>query len=309
MPCPTSLPGRTMLTLLLAVPLAVSACSREPEPDAYGNVEAIEVVVGAEGSGQLLWFTPVEGSRLDDGAVVGMVDTTQLALQREQAGAQRAGSAARVREVARQIDVLEVQRDVARRTLERTQRLFAQQAATAQQLDQAEREYRVLVAQIEAMQAQRQSASREVSATEAQAAQVQERIAESYVRNPHGGTVLAVYARAGEVVQAGQALYKIASLDTVDVRAYVSEPQLTQVRIGQPVQVSVDAGEDTRRVLPGVVTWVSSEAEFTPTPIQTRDERAELVYAIKVRVPNTDGLLKIGMPADVQFTSSATAAR
>jgi HlyD family secretion protein len=128
------------------------------------------------------------------------------------------------------------------------------------------------------------------------------------VSNPVGGTVLATYAKQGELVQPGQALYRIAPLDTMELRAYVPETMLSRVRLGQPAQVTVDAG-DARRAYDGTVTWIAAEAEFTPTPIQTRDERATLVYAVKVRVPNSGGALKIGMPADVRFAPLATATR
>ena len=287
--------------VVLAVLLAVVACDGDPEPDAYGNFEATEVVVSAQTNGQLRRFLPVEGMYLERGAVVALVDTTQLALERDQLVAQRAAAGARRAEVGEQLAGLEVQRDIARRAWERTQRLHAQQAATAQQLDQAEREYRTLVAQVDALRAQRQSAALEVASSEARVEQVRERIGKSSVENPRTGTVLAIYARAGEIVQPGQPLYKIADLDTLELRAYVSGPQLTSLRLGQPVQVSVDQGSDGLLTLPGTVTWISSSAEFTPTPVQTREERADLVYAVKIRVPNRGGMLKIGMPGDVEF--------
>jgi HlyD family secretion protein len=198
-----------------------------------------------------------------------------------------------------------VQHEIARRSYERTLRLHDQQAATAQQLDQAEREYRGLGAQIDAMQAQQRSVELEAASTEARVEQIRDQLVKSRVANPEAGTVLAIYARAGEVVQAGQPLYKIADLDTLDLRAYVTGSQLAAVRLGQQVQVRVDRGNDLL-TLPGTVTWVSSTAEFTPTPIQTRDERADLVYAVKIRVANREGVLKIGMPGDI--TLGATAA-
>jgi HlyD family secretion protein len=293
----------TCLTAVLA------ACTRAAEPDAYGNVEATTVVVGSEASGRLLRFVPVEGTRLAAGDVVAVVDTQPLALQLTQIAAQRAGSASRGVEVTQQIDVLEVQRRIAQRTYDRTRRLFDQQAATAQQLDQAERDYRVLVEQIEGARAQRRTVGEDVAATAARAAQVRDQLRRSEVANPLAGTVLTTYAKAGEVVQIGQPLYKIASLDTVELRAYVSESQLAQVRVGGTARVSFDAGPDTRRALDGTIAWVASEAEFTPTPIQSRDERTNLVYAVKIRVPNTGGALKIGMPADVTFAPVTTAAR
>jgi HlyD family secretion protein len=286
---------RSLVVLLLPV----LSCGRGDKPDAFGNFEATEVVVSSQTSGQLLWFTPAEGTRLPIGADVGLVDTTQLALERAQVVAQREAISARAAEVRRQIDVLEVQRQIAARTYERTRRLFAEQAATAQQLDQAERDYRVLGAQIAAAGAQEQSVAKEVASIDARVAQIRDRIAKSRITNPQTGTVLATYAKSGEVVQAGQPLYKVAQLDTLVLRAYVTQAQLTSVRIGGRVEVRVDRGKGDLLTVPGTVTWVSSKAEFTPTPVQTRDERADLVYAVKVHVPNPSGALKIGMPADI----------
>ena len=302
---PVANPARAV-AVLTAVLLA--GCRRGDAPDAYGNFEATEVVVSAQTGGQLIWFTPTEGAQLPADTVVALVDTTQLALERAQIVAQREATGARATEVGEQIDVLEVQHEIARRNYERTRRLFAEQAATAQQLDQAERDYRTLGAQIEAMRAQRRSVGKDVASGEARVAQIRDRIVKSRVTNPRAGTVLATYARAGEVVQAGQPLYRIADLDTLELRAYVSEPQLASLRLGQTVQVQVDRAEGDRLSLPGTVSWVSSKAEFTPTPVQTRDERADLVYAVKIRVPNQGGALKIGMPADVRLASGAVAA-
>jgi HlyD family secretion protein len=322
--------------------VTLAACSRPPQPDAYGNVEATEVIVGAEAGGRVLSLAVTEGQRLDAGAVVGAIDSAQATLERDQLAAQRTATASRINEVNQQIDVVRAQRsaaaaqreaasaqrgalaaqhEVARRSYERTQRLFSQQAATAQQLDQAEKDERVLAEQIkaqdeqikaqdrqiaaqtqqvEALQAQRQTVRAQVTSAEAQVAQAADRIQKSQVRNPIAGTVLTTYARAGEMVQPGQPLYKIADLGTVEVRAYVTEPQLSGVKLGQQAQVTFDAG-GRREVVGGTVSWVSHEAQFTPTPIQTRDERADLVYALKIRVVNANGALKIGMPVDVRF--------
>lgn len=292
----------------VAPPLALAAslaCGAADEPDAYGNFEATETVVSAEAGGSLLWFTPVEGQQVAPGTLLGVIDTTRLALDRDQLGAQRTAVRARVSEAERQIGVLAVQREIAGRTYARTRRLFAEQAATAQQMDQAEREYRVLGEQIAAVRAQRSSVTQDVAAGDARVAQIAERIAKSRISAPFAGTVLATYARTGEFVQPGQPLFRLASLDTLTLRAYVTEPQLARLRLGQRVQVNVDRGEERRLALPGTVSWISSKAEFTPTPVQTRDERADLVYAVKIRVPNQSGALKIGMPADVTLPASA----
>lgn len=284
--------------------LVLAACGGGPEPDAYGNFEATEVVVSAQTGGQIERFVPVEGMRLEHGAVVALIDTTELVLEQRQLAAQRAAAVARAAEAGEQLRVLEVQRDVARRTYERTRRLHAQQAATASQLDLAEREYRALDAEIGAMRARRRSVGLDAASAEARVAQIRERIDRSSVANPRAGTVLTTYARVGEVVQAGQPLYRIADLDTLELRAYVTGSQLTAIRLGQRVQVRVDRGRDELLTVPGTISWVSSSAEFTPTPIQTRDERADLVYAVKIRVPNREGALKIGMPADVTLAGT-----
>ncbi|MHB1223374.1 MAG: HlyD family secretion protein [Gemmatimonadaceae bacterium] len=295
---------RTALVAAMAS-ITLGGCEGEPEPDAYGNFEAIEVVVSSQTAGQIREFAPVEGMRLERGALAAVIDTTQLALERQQLVAQRAATAGRRAELSEQLAVLDVQREIARRAYERTQRLHAARAATAQQLDQAERDYRTLVAQMEATRAQRASIALDVAANEARVEQARERIARSRVENPRAGTVLTTYARAGEVVQPGQPLYRIANLDTLILRGYVTGDQLSSVRLGQRVEVRVDHGDGRLRSIPGTVTWISPTAEFTPTPVQTRDERADLVYAVKVDVANPDGMLKIGMPADLTLGAVA----
>jgi HlyD family secretion protein len=329
--------------------IAATDCARRAQPDAYGNVEATDMVVGAEASGRLVQYDVTEGQTLTAGAVVGAIDATQLTLEREQLTAQRAVTASRIDEVRQQIegltaqhgvvtaqrdaakaqrDALAAQHEIARRAYDRAKRLFDQQAATAQQLDQAERDYRVLeeqiraqdqqiraherqmtaqTEQVQAARAQEQTVRRQVTAADAQVDVADERIRKSRVTSPIAGTVLTTYAKAGEIVQAGQPLFRLARLDAVDVRAYVTEPQLASIRLGQEARVSIDAGRGQLQALPGSVTWISSQAEFTPTPIQTREERADLVYAVKIRVANPDGRLKIGMPADVQFGAAGPA--
>jgi len=284
---------------LASILVGAVACRRGSTPDAYGNFEADEVSVSAQTNGQLMSFTPMEGARLRVGEVVAIVDTTQLALERAQIVAQQQATTARVAEAGRQIGVYEVQRAIAQRNYERMQRLFEERAATAQQRDQAERDYKTLVAQIEAAKAQQQSVSRDAASSAARVAQISDQIAKSKVVNPEAGTVLATYVKTGEVVQSGEPLYKIADVDTLILRAYVTEKQLASVKLGQHVQVHVDQGGGKLVTLPGVVRWIATKAEFTPTPVQTRDERADLVYAVKIYVPNPSGVLKIGMPADL----------
>lgn len=298
---------RSMISGALVFLVLAAACRRAEQPDAYGNVEATEVVVGAEASGRIEQLRVHEGDTLAAGAVVGTIETTRLGLQEREISSQRDVSASRINEVEQQIGVLQVQRDIARRTYERTRRLYAQEAATAPQLDQAERDFRVLGEQIAAARAQQESIRREMKASDARIAQVADQVENGTITNPIDGTVLATYAKAGEVTQNGAPLYRIADLRSVEVRAYVTETQLAAVRVGQPARITVDVSDKRRTTLSGIVTWVSSDAEFTPTPIQTREERADLVYAVKIRVANPNGLLKIGMPADVDFPAQVAA--
>jgi HlyD family secretion protein len=296
---------RLLISLRLSAALcAIAACRDADEPDAYGNFEAEEVTVSSQATGELRAFTPVEGSHLEKGAVIGSVDTVQLGLELAQLQAQRQSTSARIAAAEEQVRVLEAQVGIAKRAYERFLRLAEEKAATAQQVDQAERDYRTLLAQIEAARSQRNSVASEVGATDARLAQIRDRLTRSRITNPVAGTVLSTFTRQGEVVQTGQPLYKIANLDSLTLRAYVTEGQLTSLRLGQQVHVRVDKGDGSLMTVNGIVSWVSSKSEFTPTPIQTREERADLVYAVKVRVANRAGALKIGMPADLQLAAA-----
>ena len=297
----------TALAELLAL-FALAACNTAPTPDAFGNFEATEVVVSAQTSGTLDRFDVSEGGQVDSGAVVAVIDSGPLALERSQLVSQRSGASARASEVAAQTRVLRVQLQYAERILARTQRLKAENAATADQLDQAEREVFVLRARITAAGSQMTASERDVATGDARIATLADQLARTRIAAPIGGTVLATYVRRGELVQRGQPLFRVALLDSLDLRAYVSEPQLAALRLGARLDVHLDRGETASLTLPGTVTWIASKAEFTPTPIQTRDERANLVYAFKLRVPNTTGVLKIGMPADITFPAAVAAA-
>jgi HlyD family secretion protein len=292
--------------IVLASLMSIVACRTEGA-DAYGNFEATEVTVSAEASGRVLRLAVEEGAQLDAMAEVGLIDTVPLALQRAELSARREAARSRLREVDANAAVLETQRVIAQRELERTQRLLAAQAATAQQGDRAEREARVLGEQLQGTAATRVTVGREVTSIEAQMATLDDRLRRSRIVTPAGGTVLAKFIEAGEFVQVGTPLFKVAALDTLTLRAYVSGGQLAQLALGQEVQVRVDSTGSGVRTVPGRVTWISSSAEFTPTPIQTREERTTQVYAIKVAVPNADGRLRLGMPGEVVLSPVAAA--
>jgi HlyD family secretion protein len=288
----------TQAAILLGA-AALASC-RDQKADAYGNFEATEVTVAAEVGGRLLKLAVEEGDRVSKGAVVGVVDTIPLILERRAVAARRAAGASRAREASATIAALDVQRTIAERDLSRTERMLRESAATAQQGDRAEREVRVTREQLAGARAARGTAAQEVAALDAQVALIDDRLARSRIVSPLDGTVLARYAEPGEFVQSGQPLFKLASLDSLTFRAYVSGAQLTGLRLGQEVKVAVDRA-DSIATLPGRVTWISSAAEFTPTPIQTREERADQVYAVKIAVNNAGGVLKIGMPGELMF--------
>ncbi len=298
----TAKAARRLLAAALCLPI-LAGCRRE-EPDAYGNFEATEVVVSSEVSGQLLRFAPQEGQRLSAGAVVGQVDTVVLLLQLQELSSQQGAAVTRTTEAEAQVGVLQAQLATALEEYGRTLRLFRAEAATARQLDTAERDVRVLREQIAGARAQTEATREEAQGARSRIEQVEEQVRRSRVVNPAAGTVLTTYVEAGEFVQTAQPLYRIANLDTLTLRAYVSEPQLAGLRIGGEARVSIDTGEKERATLPGRVSWISSQAEFTPTPIQTRDERATQVYAVKILVPNPNGALKIGMPGEVTFVAA-----
>lgn len=305
------------LGALLAL-LLFGGCGDGDVSDAYGNFEATEVTVSAEAQGRLLQFDVDEGDRLAEGAVVGLVDTTQLGLQRraliaqqQSVRAQRQATLAQTPEVAAQTGALRAQLATAEEELARTERLYADEAATARELNQRQGEVATLREQIDGTTARIRTVRVRAASVEAQAAQldaqiaeVEERMRDARVVNPVAGTVLTVLAERGETVQPGAPLYTVADLDTLRLRAYATGVQLPRLRLGQSVEVLVDGAGGDLESLGGTVTWIAAAAQFTPTPIQTRDERAELVYAFDVRVPNPDGLLKVGMPGEVRFANS-----
>ncbi|RMH53954.1 MAG: HlyD family efflux transporter periplasmic adaptor subunit [Bacteroidetes bacterium] len=293
--------GRVAALLGLAALTLASCRSGPPASDAYGTFEATEVVVAAEVGGRLLHLSVEEGQYLEAGRPVGVVDTTQLVLQRAQIQARREAARARLPGLDAELAVLEAQREVAEKEWHRLQNLVAAEAAPRQQLDDVEGQLRVLERRMASVRAQRPALLGEVAALDAQIAQIQDQIARSVIVNPVAGTVLVTFAEAHELTTPGRPLYRLAPLDTLYLRAYVSGAQLPHVRLGQPVTVLIDETATDNRALPGTITWIASEAEFTPRFIQTKEERVNLVYAVRVRVPNPRGALKIGMPGEVRF--------
>lgn len=292
---------------IIPVLLVVTAgCSGDERSDAYGQFEAKEITVSAETNGKLVRFTAREGERLDSGAIAGVIDTTQLALRKEELQSQLESIRARIGDIDARVAVQREQLETAQTTLKRTQSLVEDNAATQQQLDDASGRVRTLMKEIEALQTQKESVRAEIRATLVRIRQVGQQLEDAVIRNPVRGTVLNTFVEQHELVQPGKPLYRIAPLDTLELRVYISGAQLPSVRLGEQVQVVVDRNDEKNQYMNGTVSWIASEAEFTPRMIQTKEERVTQVYAVKVRVPNPDGILKIGMPGEVNFSRDSS---
>jgi HlyD family secretion protein len=281
------------------------ACSNgNGDFDATGTFEADEVVVSSEAMGKLLMFDVDEGMNLKQDQVVGVVDTTQLYLKKKQLESTIKAVLSKQPDIPTQLAAIKEQIATAEREKKRIENLVKTNAATTKQLDDINSQLDVLNKQYDAIKSSltitKQGIQSEALPLIAQVEQIQDQINKSIITNPIDGTVLTRYAMQDEITSNGKALYKIANLSEMILRAYINGDQLGQVKLDQKVKVYVDKGDGEQKELEGTIYWVSSKAEFTPKTIQTKDERANLVYAIKVRVKN-DGYLKIGMYGEVKF--------
>jgi len=288
--------------------LFFTSCEEQEErADAYGNFEATTTTISAEAGGRLLFLQVEEGKPLEAGTLIGLVDTTQLHLQRKQIEASIGTLPKKLKTALEDIKVLENQKSNLIRERDRVQRLVEKKAATSKQLDDLNGEILVLDQRMAAIRSQTQTANRGILAEKepmlAQIAILDEQIRKSYIYNPIKGRVLTKLAEPSEIVRYGSPLYRIADLDTMTLRVYVGAVPLQDLKIGQEVEVLIDKGVGEYQSLKGTLYWIAEEAEFTPKTIQTKEERVNLVYAVKIRVPNSSGLLKIGMPAEALFTS------
>ncbi len=289
--------------------LAVILCSacghRDGDADATGNFEAVETLISAKSAGELIDFRVQAGMSLKAGEPVGLIDTTTIALQRAEVRADRDAVASQAKNLFAQIAVQEAQLVNLKREEERLVKLVAGKAATTKQLDDMRGQMRVVEKQIGTIEAQNPGLVAQVRALDAKLAQIDQAIADHRIINPINGTVQVKLAEAHELLAPGKALYRIAQLDTLELRAYITGSQLAEAKLGAQVEVGIDHSDGRIARLPGRISWIASEAEFTPKTIQTREERVDMVYALKVRVANTDGQLKIGMPGEVYFTTAS----
>jgi len=295
---------RTRNTIILIAGLLAACNTEKGGADAYGNFEAVETLVSAKGAGELLRFDVEEGMTLNAGAQVGVIDTTLLSLQAKEIAANRDAIASQNRNVAAQIAVQDARMADLLREQKRLQNMFADHAATQKQLDDMASQVTVLKKQTAAIETQNPGITAQIRGLDAKEAQVRKQIADMHIVNPAHGTVVSKLAEAHELAAPGKPLYRIADMDTLELRAYISGSQLVDVKVGASVEVGIDDGSKGVVRLPGRVSWVSSETEFTPKTIQTREERVDMVYAFKVRVPNMNGALKSGMPGEVYLNTA-----
>jgi HlyD family secretion protein len=285
-------------TIALLVITSLISCNKDNEKaDAYGNFEATEVTISAEANGKLLAFNIEEGNQLEANAVIGIIDTTQLYLSKLQLIASKKTITSKSENVLSQKGILQEQLETTLIEQKRIKNMFTENAATQRQVDEINGKVNVLRKQINSVATQNTPINNEAKSIDAQLAKIDDQIQKSYLINPIKGTVLAKYAEPNEITAFGKPLYKIADISVMTLRGYVSETQLPQLKIGQKVTIKIDYGNEMKKYQ-GTISWISSSAEFTPKVIQTKEERVNLVYAVKVNVKN-DGSLKIGMPGEM----------
>ena len=292
-------------TLIATALLGLAACNRgDGNFDATGTFEATEILVSSEANGKIMELNIEEGDRLDAGAMVGYIDSTQLYLKKMQLSAGLRSVDIRKPDIRKQIAALEQQIATARTEQQRMENLVKAKAGNQKQVDDIVNNIKYLQKQLDAQYSTLNKttggADAEAESILYQIMQLDDQLQKSRIVTPQAGTVLVKYAEPGEVTAAGKPLYKIADTDLLYLRAYITADQLSTLKQGQTVRVFADYGADEQREYPGTITWRSDKSEFTPKGIQTKDERANLVYAIKIAVKN-DGYLKIGQYGETVF--------
>ena len=292
------------IIILLITFIVVSCTKNKNDFDATGAFESVETIISTEAAGTLLQFNVEEGQVLSANQPIGIIDTTQLYLRKKQIEAQIDAILGQKPDIPVQIAALQEQLKQGELNQQRLKNLVKADAAPQKQLDDANTQIEVIKKQIDALTStldiSSETVNRNVPPLEKQIAQLNDQLRKCRIINPIHGTVLTKYAQQFEIAAPGKALYKIAELDTIILRAFVTGTQLSQLKLGQKMTVQVDDGSQKMKAYSGLVFWISDKSEFTPKTVQTKEERADLVYAIKVRVVN-DGFLKIGMYGEVKF--------
>lgn len=295
---------KNILSLCAAIAALTACSSGEKDYDASGVFETTEVIVSAKATGEIISLNVEEGQDVKCNEMLGLIDTLQLSLHDQQLAANQSAADSKRLDANRQVASIRQQISNLQKEKKRFSDLLAANAATQKQVDDIGYQIEVLQRQLAATQEQigsnNQSAGNQSMGIKAQRAQTEDQIRKAHITSPITGTVLTKYAEQGEYATPGRALFKVGDISRMRLRAYITAPQLTTLKVGQKVKVFADMGETESKAYEGTVEWISDKAEFTPKTIQTRDERANLVYAIKVAVKN-DGMIKRGMYGDVKF--------
>ena len=295
---------KKLMIMAAGLAMLVGCGNNEKEYDATGTFEATEVTVAAEQSGVLMMFDVNEGDELALGKEVGLVDTTQIWLKIQQAGATKEVYQSQKPDMEKQIAATRQQLAKAKQDQQRYKELVADGAAPSKMLDDATNQVAVLQkqldAQISSLSTQLSTLNSQLSTIDVQVSQLQDQLQKCHIAAPIKGTVLEKYVEKGEFVATGKPLFKMANTEQMFIRAYVTSAQLKDIKVGQKAKVFADYGDGQKKEYDGTVSWISSRSEFTPKTIQTDDERADLVYALKVAIKN-DGYVKIGMYGEVRF--------
>ena len=295
---------KKLITMASAALLLTACGNSEKEYDATGTFEATETTISAEQNGTLLTFAINEGDEIEAGSEVGLIDTTQTWLKLQQARATQEVYQSQKPDMEKQTSATRQQLAKAQAEQQRYKELVADGAAPSKMLDDATNQVQVLqrqlAAQLSSLSTNTNALNKQMAATEVQIDQLRDQLRKCHIKAPLKGTVLEKYAERGEFVAVGKPLFKMADMEQVYIRAYVTSAQLQSIRTGQQVKVFADYGDGKKQEYDGTVSWISSRSEFTPKTILTDDERADLVYAVKVRVKN-DGFIKIGMYGEVKF--------
>lgn len=286
---------------LISMGLFVSCSNNRDKSDAYGNFESEERLIGSEIQGKIISLEIEEGMPVELGDTLAIIDTSDLILKIDVLKAQKSAIATKLQSSNAQSDVLKQQKENLEIDYKRFKKMFEEKSATQKQLDDLEAGIKVLDKQIKATLVSESSVESEMQTVETQIAQLKESISKCYITSPIKGTLIEKYAEAGEISSTAKNLFKIADLENMFLRVYVSGDQLERVRIDKIVDVFIDMNAKENRKLQGRISWISSSAEFTPKIIQTKEERVNLVYAVKVLVNNPEGKIKIAMPGEIRF--------
>jgi HlyD family secretion protein len=291
---------KTRSLILIAAAILSGCNNKADEADAYGTFEATEVIVSAETSGRILKFDVTEGSEIEKGTEIALIDTALFHLQKAEINAGMKSIRTRINTIDAQNDILDQQIENLKINIARIENMLKDDAATKKQYDDLTGQVAVLQKQIAANNTQKISIAAELSVYESKKATLNEQLTRSNVKSPLKGTIIEKYSEAGEVTAAGKPLVKIADLSLMKLKVYVSGAQLGSLKIGEECTVRVDAGEKGYTSFPGTISYISGKAEFTPKIIQTKEERVTLVYAVTIDVKN-DGTMKSGMPGEAIF--------